>query len=167
MSKFWRKYHRLISIVIAIPFLITITTGILLLFRGQVAWISPQFPEGSGELNISFDQILEAARTVPDLKVASWKDVSRITVRPDKGSITLRSKNSDLEIQIDGGSGDVIGEGVSRTPFIQSLHEGTIYGGNIGRFSVALPVALGVLLLLISGVVLFFQPYLIKRKRKL
>lgn len=166
MSKFWRKYHRWISIFIAIPFLVTIITGILLLFRGQAEWISPKFPEGSGQLSIGLEQILKAAQSVPELKIETWKDVNRVTIRPDKGSIAVRSKNSDLEIQIDGGTGEVLGSGISRSSFLVSLHEGTILGGNIGRFAIALPVAIGVLFLLVSGVVLFFQPQLMRRKRK-
>lgn len=162
MVKFMRKWHRWISIIILLPFVITLITGILLLFRGNANWISPKFPETSGELQISFDEILRTTQAVSAMEVTSWKDVNRIQVAPAKGSIVVRS-NNNYQIQIDGQSGIVVGEGPLRTPLFVSLHEGTFWAGKAGRFIIALPMALSVLFLAFSGIVLFFQPLLFKR----
>lgn len=163
--KFWRKYHRWISIFITIPFFLTLVTGVLLLFRGKMSWISPKHPPASGELRIGFDEILKAAQSVPELEVQTWKDVGRIDVRPDRGSITVRSKKSDFEAAIDGSDGRVLGVAVRNGGLITRLHEGTYLGlGDIGRYGITLPMALGVLFLTISGVVIFFQPVMLKRR---
>ncbi|MNK99944.1 hypothetical protein D3C87_1203610 [compost metagenome] len=165
--KFWRKYHRWISIFITIPFFLTLTTGILLLFRSKINWISPKFPPPSGELRIGFDEILKAAQGVPELEVKTWKDVGRIDVRPDKGSITVRSKKTDFEASIDGSDGKVLGVGERNSNLLVRLHEGTYFElGDIGRYGITLPMALGVMFLIISGVVIFFQPVLLKRRLK-
>ncbi|WP_374074893.1 PepSY domain-containing protein [Bdellovibrio bacteriovorus] len=167
MARFWRKYHRWISVIITIPFLLTLCTGMLLLFRGQSTWISPKYPSASGELKISFDEILTAAQSVPELQVKTWKDVGRIDIRPESGAITVRAKNSNFEAAIDGATGKVLGVGERMSSLLVSLHEGTYFGlGNIGRFSITFPMTLGVLFLIISGVVIFFQPLLLKRRKK-
>jgi uncharacterized iron-regulated membrane protein len=163
--KFWRKYHRWISIFITIPFFLTLVTGILLLFRGKLNWMSPQYPPASGELRIGLDEILKAAQSVPELEVKTWKDIGRIDIRPDKGSINIRSKKTEFEIAVDGADGKVLGVGVRNSGFIVDLHEGA-YLDDLGRYGITLPMALGVLFLIISGVVIFFQPVLQKRRLK-
>ena len=129
--------------------------------------MSPKYPPASGELHIGFDEILKAAQSVPELEVKTWKDVGRIDIRPDKGSISVRSKRTDYEIAVDGANGKVLGVGQRNAGFITELHEGTYLGlGDIGRYGITLPMALGVFFLIISGVVIFFQPVLQKRRLK-
>lgn len=167
MARFWRKYHRWISVIITIPFLLTLCTGILLLFRGQSTWISPKYPPASGELKVSFEEILTVAQSVPELQVKAWKDIGRVDIRPESGAIVVRAKNSNFEAAIDGATGKVLGVGERMSSLLVSLHEGTYFGlGNMGRFSIALPMALGVFFLVVSGLVIFFQPILIKRRKK-
>lgn len=161
--KFWRKYHRWISIFITIPFLITIVTGTLLLFRGKSSWLSPKYPAASGELKISFDEILKVAQSVPELEVQSLADIKRIDIRPATGTIMLQK--GDFEVAVDGSNGRILGTGVRKTGILVALHEGAFWApGDLGRFIIGLPMALAVLFLLISGVVIFVQPYM-KRKK--
>ncbi|WP_413568395.1 PepSY domain-containing protein [Bdellovibrio sp. HCB117] len=166
--KFWRKYHRWISIFITLPFLMTIVTGILLLFRGKIEWISPKMPAPvAKEITIPFSDILKAAQSVPELQVQTWNDVGRIDIRPASGAITVRSKHSDYEIGVDGSTGAVLGLAKRNSSLLVRIHESTYLGlGDIGRFGIALPMALGVLFLTVSGVVIFFQPALAKRSAK-
>ncbi|MCO5113836.1 MAG: PepSY domain-containing protein [Bdellovibrionaceae bacterium] len=56
-----------------------------------------------------------------------------------------------------------MGIGVVRSSLLISLHEGTFWFGNWGRYIIALPMALSLLFLSISGIVLYFQPALFKR----
>ncbi len=166
MFRSFRKWHRWISIIIALPFVITLTTGIILATRGFNSWVQPEYEPTKSSLNISFEQILEAAKSVPDAKIDSWKDVSQIDIRPSTGNIRLRAKNTQWEIQISGSTGAVTGTGIRRASFLTSLHEGA-YFGPVVRYGIFLPSALGVFFLLISGIVIFVQPYLNKRKQKL
>ncbi|XGC81476.1 PepSY domain-containing protein [Bdellovibrio bacteriovorus] len=163
--RFWRKYHKWISIFITIPFLITIVTGILLLFRGKNTFFSPKFPPATGELQIGLDEILKVAQSVPELKVQELTDIKRIDIRPASGSITIQGKAGDYEVAIDGANGNILGQGVRKTGLLVSLHEGTFWtSGEIGRYVIGLPMGLGVLFLLVSGVVIFAQPWTKKRK---
>lgn len=169
MAKFWRSWHKSLSIIIVLPFLITIITGLSLLFRDRVNWINPVFPPVSSQLTISFDDILKTSQSVPELDVKTWDDVNRIQIKPSNGSIVVRAKNN-YQIQIDGSTAEVVGGGVGRSSILVGLHEGTFWFGNWGRYLIALPMGLIVLFLSISGIVLYMQPTLYKRslqKKKL
>lgn len=158
MLKLLRKWHRWVSIIIALPFLITILTGILLASRGFNTWVQPQYQPPKAELKISFDQMLEAAKSVPETQITNWKDISQIDIRPKNGQIRVRAKNL-WEVQIDGSTGAVLGAGVRRVSWLVSLHEGAEFGPWV-RYGIFFPSAIGVFFLLGSGVAIFFQPLL-------
>ncbi|MDG0816414.1 PepSY-associated TM helix domain-containing protein [Bdellovibrio svalbardensis] len=166
MIRSFRKWHRWISVAIALPFVITLTTGILLATRGFNSWVQPEYAPIKTGLSVSFEQILTAAQSIPEAKIKSWKDVSQIDIRPATGNIRLRAKNTQWEIQIDGATGQVTGTGIRRASFLTSLHEGAYFGPFV-RYGVFLPSALGVFFLLASGIAIFTQPYFNKRKKKL
>lgn len=164
MLRLLRKWHKWVSIVIAIPFLIILSTGILLATRGFNTWVQPAYPPLKSKLSISFDQILEAARAVPEANIKEWKDVSQIDIRPDTGNIRVRSKNM-WELQIDGATGVVNNSAVRRVSWLVSIHEGAEFGKYV-RYGVFFPSAVAVFFLLVSGVLIFFQPYFNRRKMR-
>jgi len=161
--KFWRKWHRWVSILIALPFLLTVSTGILLATRGFNPWMQPSYETSSApELKVSFEQMLAAARSVPEARVESWSDISQIDIRPKKGQIRLRARHDHWEIQVDSVSGAVLGAGKRRVSWFVALHEGAFFGPWV-RYGIFFPSALGVLFLTLSGLLIFFQP--IRRRR--
>lgn len=144
--------------VIAVPFLITLTTGILLATRGFFPWVQPAYPPLKSHLQIDFDRILGVAKSVPEAQIKNWEDVTQIDIRPHTGNIRVRSKNM-WEIQIDGATGAIANSGIRRVSWLVSLHEGAQFGPAV-RYGIFLPSALGVLFLLFSGIVMAFQPLL-------
>ncbi len=158
MARSMRKWHRWISIVIALPFAVTVVTGIIMATRGFNTWVQPDYPVLKSSVHISFEQILATARSVPEAQIESWQDISQIDVRPAVGNIRVRAKKTQWEIQIDGATGEIVGSGIRRLSFLTSLHEGA-YFGPLVRYGLFLPSALGVFFLLISGVYIFAQPY--------
>lgn len=164
MIRFFRKCHRWISIFIALPFAITLTTGTILATRGFNSWVQPSYTPIRSTLNISFEKILESARSVPEAEIQNWTDVSQIDIRPATGNIRIRAKNTQWEIQIDGATGQITGTGIRRASLLTALHEGAYFGAVV-RYGIFLPSALGIFVLLVSGVVIFAQPYFLKRKK--
>ena len=74
-KRFTRKLHYWTSIVIAIPFLIILISGMFLQVKKQVPWIQPTTMEGRGDSpEISFSKILEVARAVPEAKISLQVD---------------------------------------------------------------------------------------------
>src|SRR4051794_36556888 len=91
---FMRKTHRWGSILIALPFLLVICTGLLLQLKKELSWVQPPTGKGTGKSpKVSFDVILEAAKSVPEAEVKSWDDIERLDVRPDRGMVKVQARN--------------------------------------------------------------------------
>jgi uncharacterized iron-regulated membrane protein len=160
-----RNLHRWIALGVALPFLVVITTGILLQLKKQLGWVQP--PEQSTAARtptVSFDQLLAAARGVPAAGVADWGDVDRIDVRPAKGVVKLTSM-SRWELQIDIATGEVLQSAYRRSDLIESLHDGSWFHSKV-KLWIFLPAAFGVLALWITGIYLFVLPFVARRRRR-
>ena len=107
-SKWTRKTHYWGSIIILLPVSIIIVTGIFLQLKKDVVWIQPGTTTGqiSNDPSISFEQILDIAKTIKEAEISSWEDIDRLDVRIGKGIVKVRSNNR-WEIQIDPHSGNV------------------------------------------------------------
>lgn len=162
---FFRKAHRLGSVLVAGPFLLVLGTGILLQVKKQVPWVQPGTQRGaSKEPSASFAAVLEAVRAVPEAEVQSWADVERIDVRPKDGVMKVQCKNR-YEVQVDFASARVLQVEYRRSDLIESLHDGSFFG-EPAKLWAFLPVALVVLGLWFTGMYLFALPYWVKWNRK-
>jgi uncharacterized iron-regulated membrane protein len=165
----WPRLHRKIhywgAIICALPVLVVIISGILLLLKKQSAWIQPPTSKGSaGAPLVAFDAIYQAAAAVPQAGVRSWDDIERLDVRPDKGVIKVVTKNS-WEIQVDHRSGEVLQTAYRRSDLIEAIHDGSFFHENVKTW-VFLPSALVLLVLWITGIYLFVKPLLVRRGRR-
>ena len=160
-----RKIHRWGAIIIALPFLIVLISGIFLQLKKDVPWIQPITQKGiSSSPSISFDEILATAKTVPQAEIQTWADIDRLDVRPDKGIVKVRAVNN-WEVQIDTYTGKILQTEFRRTNIIESLHDGTWFHDS-AKLWIFLPSSIIVLILWITGIYLFFVPYLSKRKNR-
>jgi uncharacterized iron-regulated membrane protein len=157
-----RRLHRWGAAAVALPFLIVLVTGLLLQVKKQVAWVQPPERRGSDTAPlISFDELLAAARTVPQAGISNWDDIDRLDVRPGKGMIKVRAK-SNWEIQLDGATGAVLQTAYRRSDVIASMHDGSWFHEHL-KLWVFLPSAFIVLALWVTGVYLYLLPYLARR----
>jgi len=164
-AKFNRVFHRWVSVVISLPLLLVIGTGLLLLLKKDVAWIQPPTQRGSTkELGIIFDQVLASARSVPEADIKGWDDIDRLDVRPSKGMLKVRANNR-WEIQLDAATGEVLQVAYRRSDLIESLHDGSFFHDKVKLF-VFLPSAVLLLLLWVTGIYLFVLPFLVRRNRR-
>ena len=160
-----RALHRWGSILVAIPILLTILSGILLVLKKDVAWIQPPTLSGvSQEMQISFDSILQTSRTIQEAEINNWDDIDRLDVRPGMGLIKIRAKNR-WEIQMDSKTGRVLQVAYRRSDFIEDLHDGSFLFEGYGLW-VLLPVATILMTLWVTGMVMFFRPYLMEWKSR-
>ena len=160
-----RKLHRIGAIVAALPLIVVIASGLLLQLKKHWTWVQPSTVRGSSSaLEISWDEILERARSIPEAKVVEWSDVDRLDVRPSKGMLKLRAK-SRWEIQIDASTGEILQASYRRSDLIESIHDGSFFGGDWTKLWIFLPAAILLLGLWISGVYLWLLPYLMRRRR--
>ena len=153
-----RKIHRWLGIFTAIPMIIILSTGVLLLLKKDISWIQPPTQKGSSkELKLSFDEILTIVRQVPNVNIRQWDDINRLDIRPKKGVIKVRS-NDNWEIQLDSKTGKVLQTLERRSDIIESIHDGSYFHKNI-KLWIFLPVALLLIILWVTGLYLFIIPY--------
>ncbi len=165
-AKWNRKLHRWGAILIALPLVIVIVTGVMLQLKKNSDWIQPPSQRGSTkEPTIGFDEILAATRSVPEAEVETWNDIDRLDVRPWKGMVKVRCK-SRIEVQVDTNTGEVLQVSVRRSDLIESIHDGSFFHPG-AKLWIFLPSALVLTGLWGTGLYLFVRPYIAKRNKKL
>lgn len=160
-----KKIHYWGSLIVAIPLVIMIGTGVLLMLKKQIAWVQPPTIKGVAKVpELSFDEILKVASTVPEGQISSWKNVDKLDVRPKKGVTKVRAKNN-WEIQIDSKTGEVLQVEYRRSDLIESIHDGSFFHDNV-KNGLFLPASIVMIFLWCSGMYLFAQPYMIRARKK-
>jgi uncharacterized iron-regulated membrane protein len=160
----FRKSHRLGAVIVALPFLVVLVTGILLQVKKEFAWIQPPAKRGIGkEPTIPFAAILEAVRAIPEAKVNEWADIERLDVRPDRGMVKVLCRNR-YEVQVDTNTGSVLQVAYRRSDLIESIHDGSFFHDQ-AKLWVFLPTAIIVLGLWVTGMYLFVLPLAVRRRQ--
>jgi len=160
-----RKIHRWGAILIALPFLIVLITGLFLQVKKEFTWIQPPTQSGvSTDLELTFNEILDISSAVDKAGIKEWSDIDRLDVRPDKGVVKVRGINN-WEIQIDTKTGEVLQVEFRRSGIIEALHDGSWFHDS-AKLWIFLPAAVIVTVLWITGIYMFFIPYISKRKNR-
>ena len=144
-----RTTHEWTAIIIAVPLLFIIITGIFLQLRKPVEWIQPAAAKGVARYDpqVVPADVLTAVRAVPEMKVESWDDVLLLDYRPKKGIIKVRNPGH-FETQVDAKSGAVLKSRQRWNDIVMYLHDGSTLGL---QYWVFLPVGVLALYLLMSG----------------
>jgi hypothetical protein len=161
-----RKVHHWASFFVALPILVIIASGILLQMKKQWDWVQPPEIHGTGTVPaIGFEQIMATLKATPSLRVAGWDDVSRIDIRADRGlaKITIVS---GWEAQIDLGTGALLQTAYRRSDLIESIHDGSFFAGDWTKLGLFLPAGLVLLLLWVTGLWMWWVPFIAKRRRR-
>lgn len=157
MSVSFRKYSRSIhlwlSLVIFIPVIIVIASGLLLQVKKEFDWIQPPTQKAQNSRpTLSFDNVLNAVKQVPQANLNDWDDIDRLDVHPAKGIIKVRGKNH-WEVQLNAQTGDVLQVAYRRTDTIEAIHDGSWFfdGAKLWLF---LPAAILLFVLWVTGIVM-------------
>ena len=164
-NRWTRKLHRWGALIVCVPLLLVILTGLLLQVKKQVSWIQPPTKVGSSNApEITWDQILDAAKNINEANINSWQDVDRLDVRPAKGIVKIQSRNR-WELQIDSKSGTILSSTYRRSDLIESLHDGSFFTES-AKLWIFLPSGMVLLGLWATGAYLWWLPIRVKRKKK-
>ena len=165
MNRWSRKLHRWGAIMIAVPTLLVIVTGLLLQLKKEVPWIQPPTSKGaSSQLSIDWQTILDSTIAIKETGVSSWDDIDRLDVRPAKGVIKVRCQNN-WELQLDANNADVLSSEYRRSDFIESLHDGSFFS-DYAKLYVFFVNGLVLLGLWFTGMYLWYLPIKAKLKKK-
>ena len=164
----YRKAHYWGSLIIALPTLIMITTGILLLVKKEFHWIQPATQKGISQETIpiqTLEQLFLQAQLIPEMSVEKWTDLQRIEIKPGKGIIKFISINS-WELQLDTHTGKALSLAKRRSGIIESIHDGSWFTPWM-KLWVFLPVGVLLMGLWLTGIYLFLLPILRRKKKKI
>ena len=167
LSRSLRYVHRWGAVVIALPLALTITTGILLLVKKQVAWIQPPTQRGSQPEAVparTLDELFAAARSVEEAGIEQWTDLERVDFKAGRGIVKFVSR-SRWEVQVDTESARVLQVAERRSDLIESLHDGSFFAGWT-KLGVWLPAGVVLLALWVTGIYMFGLPYVRRAQRR-
>jgi uncharacterized iron-regulated membrane protein len=155
----FRKVHHWGSIVVAIPVVIIIVTGLFLQLKKDVNWIQPPTERGVSTTmpQASFEDMFAAAMSVDEAGIKSWQDLDRVDIKPNKGVVKFIA-TSNWEVQVDTSTAEVLSYSFRRSDVIEAIHDGTWFADwtKLGLF---LPAAVVLFFLWITGIYLFFLPH--------
>jgi hypothetical protein len=161
-----RKVHYWASFIAAVPLLVMIGSGLLLQAKKHWAWVQPVEHRGTGSTpSIDLAGILASLKTVPGMNVTSWDDVNRLDVRPGRGVVKAWLMNG-YEVQVDLGTGRVMQTAYRRSDLIETIHDGSFFGGDWTKLGLFLPAGLTMLLLWLGGLWMWWVPFIAKRRRR-
>lgn len=166
-QKLFRKIHHWGSFLIAVPLLIMIGTGILLMVKKEVEWIQPPSQKGVERSIVpmaSMQDLFDAARTVESAGFTSWDQLERADLKPGKGIIKFVSA-SNWEVQIDTHTAQVLKVAQRRSDIIESIHDGS-YFAKWMKLGLFLPAGIVLFILWLTGVYLFVLTEYKKAKKR-
>lgn len=161
-----RKIHYWGSLMIMLQMGVIIGAGLLLMLKKDISWIQPPTQTGIERSDVPalpITELFEIARSVPQLDIKSWDELSRADIKPGKGVAKFVAKNN-WEVQIDTHSGDILQTAFRRSDIIESLHDGSFFADWV-KLYVFFPSGIILLFLWGTGIYLFFLPRY-KRARK-
>lgn len=161
-----RKIHNWGAIVIALPLLLVIGSGLFLQLKKDFDWIQPPTVNGVNKAlpALTFEDVLARVNGVPQATGLKWQEFDRIDFKPNKGMAKFITPDN-YEIQIDITTGEILSVAYRRSDIIESLHDGTFFG-DFAKYYVILPSGIALFILWMSGIYMFFHPRLQKRKKK-
>ena len=155
---FWTT-HKWTGITLALVFALTAVTGFLLLFKKRAAWIQPPTQKGQAAPVESWLSMADLWKTVeaqkhPDFQ--TFEDINRVDVRTGKRV---------YEMQVSASTGEVLGVATRTSDWLENLHDGSFIGEPFRDYVMPL-VAVGLLFLVFSGIWLWLEPVLKRRRRQ-
>lgn len=163
---FTRRIHYWGAALVALPVMVILSTGLLLQAKKHWSWVQPPEHRGTGEVpSLDLHGILDAVRLVPELGVTGWNDVNRIDVRPGRG-MAKAWLHSGWEVQVDLGTGKVLHTAYRRSDLIESIHDGSFFGGDWTKLGLFLPAGIVLFLMWLTGLWMFWLPFSVRRKRR-
>lgn len=145
----WRKYHRIVSIIVVLPFALVLLTGIILQLRQQFEVIQPKavkMEQIEGKALLSIDEMVRASGE-------KSSNIDQVIWRPAKFHLAMRLKDG-REIQMHPQTGVILKDAKRYTSILIELHQGSFFT-QWGQYLIFFPAALGLVFLTVSGLVIY------------
>ncbi len=113
---------------------------------------------------LPLDRLSALASSALEERTGEVSALDRIDARPEKGSLKFLFKNRQLEVQLDGATGEVLSVGRRHSDWIEQVHDGSIIddwlGVPNGLFKVFYNSLMGLALIIftVTGFWLWYGP---------
>ena len=168
VSKLIRDIHHWGSPILMLPLGVIIIAGLLLMLKKDVEWIQPSTQRSEVAVNsapeTSLATLYAVAQAIPELEITAWDQFDRIDVRSDRGIAKFIAPNR-WEAQIDLVTLEVLSLEYRRSDLIEQIHDGSFFADWVKTF-IFLPVGFILLFLWLTGIWLFFEPYVKRWQRR-
>ncbi|MEM9824300.1 MAG: PepSY-associated TM helix domain-containing protein [Bacteroidota bacterium] len=166
----YRVYHKYIGIVLAILLFISAVTGFFLGWKKNVDLLQPPTQKGQSK-------DMQAWKSVDDLATFAvnglyeayptqeGNEIDRMDFRPSKGIVKVLFKDHWWEVQLDCTSGEVLSVAKRHSDWIEKLHDGSLISDTFKLVSMNV-LGLGLCLMIITGLWLWYGPKVIRRLKK-
>ena len=162
-----RKIHYWASFFAALPIVVIVASGLLLQAKKHWTWVQPAEQRGTGTApRIDFEDVLASVQQIQEMHVRGWEDVNRLDVRPGRGVVKVWLNNG-WEVQVDLGTGRVLQTAYRRSDLIETIHDGSVFGGDWTKLGLFLPAGIVLLVLWVSGLWMWWVPFIARRRRAL
>ena len=166
----YRVYHKYIGIALSILLFISAVTGLLLGWKKNVDLIQPPTQKGVSKDLATWKQVDELATLAQTAFYETYPEqagngIDRMDVRPSKGIVKVLFKEGWWEVQLDGTSGEVLSIAKRHSDWIEALHDGSIISDTFKLISMN-TLGIGLSLMIITGLWLWYGPRVVKRRRK-
>lgn len=168
INKLIRDIHHWGSPILMLPLGVIIIAGLFLMLKKDVDWIQPPTQRSAiaveGPPDITLAELYEAAAAIEELEITAWDQFDRIDVKSDRGVIKFIAPNR-WEAQIDMTTLEVLSLEYRRSDLFEQIHDGSFFADWVKTF-VFLPVGVVLLFLWLTGIWMFFEPYIKRYQRK-
>ena len=176
-GQFCVKSHYWLGLLVVLPWLVVFASGLVLQLRHEIPGVVPGQERGTATVpTLTYQEVLERAETVPEMKVSGWSDVWRVYTYPGKGVMEVRTTHG-MSMQIDAANGEVLNVAMRAADFWEDVHQGIIGRHNVNSTTTTwfgtdkidlslvlfLPAHLVALLVLMTGIVYFVRKQLVQR----
>ena len=162
-----RKIHHWGSVLIMLQMGLVIGAGLLLILKKEIDWVQPATAKGVARADVpvkTMDELFRAAKSVEELELTEWSELTRVDFKPGKGVVKFVAPNN-WEAQIDTATGEVLQVAFRRSDIIEALHDGSFFADWV-KLYVFFPSGLVLLVLWATGIYLFFLPHLKRATKK-
>ncbi|MDX5483327.1 MAG: PepSY domain-containing protein [Hymenobacteraceae bacterium] len=162
----YRVYHRYLGLVLALFIVVSSVTGILLGWKKNVDLLQPPVVKGATtdlQQWIPLAQMAEVSVAALDSAQGIRNNaIDRIEARPDKGMVKVLFSEGYWEVQLDGSTGQVLSVARRHSDWIEKVHDGSIVS-DFFKLTTMNVLGLGLLVLTVTGVCLWFFPRKIRK----
>lgn len=162
-----RQVHHWASVFLAIPLVVMIGAGILLMLKKDVDWIQPPSASGTERSAVpvaSFEALFEAAKSVEKAGIGDWQDLERVDVKPGRGMAKFVSA-TNWEVQVDTHTAEVLQVAYRRSDIIEAIHDGSFFSDWTKHY-VFLPTGIILFVMWATGLYLFALPHIQRAKNR-